>query len=68
MVRVLPDDRDAGTGGHARRMARFEPQSVAVVRVTHKPDRGWTPKACKERDHSNPGASCHVTEGRAEET
>jgi integrase/recombinase XerD len=24
--------------------------SAAVVRVTHKPDRGWTPKAYKERE------------------
>ena len=24
--------------------------SVSTVRVTHKPDRGWTPKAYKERE------------------
>ena len=25
-----------------------------VVRVTHKPDRGWTPEAYKEREYRSP--------------
>jgi hypothetical protein len=28
--------------------------SNATVRVTHKPDRGWTPKAYKEREIPTP--------------
>jgi integrase/recombinase XerD len=28
--------------------------SDSIVRVTHKPDRGWTPKAYKERDIPGP--------------
>jgi len=36
--------------------------SVGIVRITHKPDRGWTPKASKERDPDPCQAGCEFEE------
>ena len=49
MVRVLPHDRDARAGSAARLLARRN-LKANTVKVTHKPDRGWTPKAYRERE------------------
>ncbi len=37
--------------------------AASTVRVTHKPDRGWTPKAYKEREIPNSGEARKEFEG-----
>ncbi len=49
VVRVLSYDRHARAGSDVHLLADIN-SHAGTVRVSHKPDRNWSPKAYKERE------------------
>ena len=52
LVRVLSDDRHERAGSHVHVLVRWSDVNfpASTARVSHKTDRGWTPKSCKGRE------------------